>query len=151
MMMRQYVLALCLAGGVCACLAEEFATAADAEKMVHKAVKAMTPADKAKVYAEINDKKPTWVERDLYVTVYDLQGQVLAHGQNPKMVGKDLLEMKDADGKAFVKERMELAASKGKFWQEYKFTDPMTKKILPKSAYCEKADEVVVCAGIYKR
>ncbi|MDE3009772.1 MAG: cache domain-containing protein [Pseudomonadota bacterium] len=149
--MRQFLVAACLATATLHCVAEEFATAADAEKMVHKAVKALGSGDQAKVFAEINDKKPAWVERDLYVMVYDMQGKVLAHGQNPKMVGKDLLEMKDADGKAFVKERVELAAAKGKFWQEYKFTDPVTKKILPKSAYCEKANEAVVCAGIYKR
>ena len=50
-----------------------------------------------------------------------------------------------------MKERVELAKSKGKFWQDYKFTDPVTKKILPKSMYCEKLEETAVCAGIYKR
>jgi signal transduction histidine kinase len=149
--MRQYLAALCLAMVSLACSAEEFANAADAEKMVHKAVKMIAAGDKAKAYAEFTDKKPGWIDRDLYVVVYDLQGKVLAHGQNPKMVGKDLIEMKDPDGKAFVKERVELAASKGKFWQEYKFTDPVTKKVLPKSAYCEKSDDAVVCSGIYKR
>jgi len=149
--MRKFLMAACLASVALNCAAEEFASAGDAEKMVHKAVKALGAGDKAKVYEEINDKKGTWVERDLYVMVYDMQGKVLAHGQNPKMVGKELIEMKDADGKAFVKERVELASTKGKFWQEYKFTDPLTKKVLPKSAYCEKVDDAVVCAGIYKR
>ncbi|CAK0777021.1 hypothetical protein CCP4SC76_6280001 [Gammaproteobacteria bacterium] len=46
---------------------------------------------------------------------------------------------------------MDLARSKGKFWQDYKFTDPLTKKIKPKQMYCEKLDETVVCAGVYKR
>jgi len=83
--------------------------------------------------------------------VYDLNGKVLAHGQNEKQVGKELIGMKDADGKEFVKERVDLAKSKGKFWQDYKFTDPVTKKILPKSMYCEKVEETAVCAGVYKR
>lgn len=149
--MRKYLVAACLMSLALSCAADEFASAGDAEKMVHKAVKALGSGDKTKIFEEINDKKPAWVERDLYVMVYDMQGKVLAHGQNPKMVGKDLIEMKDADGKAFVKERVDLASAKGKFWQEYKFTDPVTKKVLPKSAYCEKADDAVVCAGIYKR
>ena len=54
------------------------------------------------------------------------------------------------DGKAFVKERVELAAAKGTFWQDYKFTNPTNKKIEPKSMYCEKLDDAVVCGGIYK-
>jgi signal transduction histidine kinase len=76
---------------------------------------------------------------------------VLAHGQNPKMVGKELIELLDPDGKAFVKERVELAKSKNKFWHDYKFTDPVTKKVLPKSTYCERLDSTAVCVGIYKR
>ncbi len=52
--------------------------------------------------------------------------------------------------KEFVKERMALAKTKGTFWQDYKFTDPTTKKIAPKSMYCERLDDAVVCGGIYK-
>lgn len=62
-----------------------------------------------------------------------------------------MIDLKDPDGKAFVKERVDLAKGKGKFWHDYKFTDPVSKKVLPKSAYCEKLDETVVCAGVYKR
>jgi signal transduction histidine kinase len=67
------------------------------------------------------------------------------------MVGKDFIEMKDPDGKEFVKERVAFAKSKGKFWHDYKFTDPVTKKVLPKAMYCEKLGETAVCSGIYKR
>lgn len=131
--------------------AEEFAAPQDAEKMVQKAVGHIRGQGKDKAYGEFTAKAPGWVDRDLYVVVYDLDGKVLAHGQNAKMVGKELIELKDPDGKAFVKERVDLAKAKGKFWHDYKFTDPVTKKVLPKSAYCEKLEETVVCAGVYKR
>jgi len=134
-----------------AVLAEEFATAKEAEAMVGKAISHIKSAGKEKAYADFTEKKSGWVDRDLYVTVYDLSGKVLAHGQNSKQVGKELIGLKDADGKEFIKERVDLAKSKGKFWQEYKFTDPVTKKILPKSMFCEKLEDTAVCAGIYKR
>lgn len=130
--------------------AAEFATAKEAEAMVGKAVAAIK-ANKKTAYEEITAKNAKWVDRDLYPVVYGLDGKVLAHGQNPKQVDKELIDLKDPDGKPFVKERVELAKSKGKFWQDYKFTDPLTKKALPKQMYCEKLDETVVCAGIYKR
>ena len=130
--------------------ADDFATPKQAEEMVAKAVKAVT-ADKAAAFKEITGKDKKWVDRDLYPVVYDMGGKCLAHGQNEKQVGKDLIELADADGKEFVKERVELAKSKGKFWQDYKFTDPVSKKVLPKSAYCEKAGDLIVCAGVYKR
>ena len=132
-------------------LAEEFATTKEAEAMVVKAVSHIKSAGKEKAYADFTDKKPGWVDRDLYIAVYDLNGKVLAHGQNSKQVGKELISLKDADGKEFVKERVEMAKSKGKFWHDYKFTDPVSKKILPKSMYCEKLEDTAVCAGVYKR
>lgn len=73
-----------------------------------------------------------------------------AHGANIKMVGKNLIDLKDVDGKAFVKERVELAASKGSFWQDYKFTNPENKKIEPKRMYCERYEDMAICGGVYK-
>lgn len=131
--------------------AAEFGTAKEAEAMVAKAVAHIKSAGKDKAYADFTGKKAGWVDRDLYVVVYDLNGKVLSHGQNEKQVGKELIGMQDADGKEFVKERVDMAKAKGKFWHDYKFTDPVTKKILPKSMYCEKLDDTAVCSGIYKR
>ncbi len=131
--------------------AEEFGSAKDAEAMVQKAIGHIKSAGADAAYADFTGQKPDFIKADVYVVVYSMGGKALAHGQNPKQVGKELIEFKDADGKEFIKERVELAKSKGKFWQDYKFTDPVTKKILPKSAYCEKLAESIVCAGIYKR
>lgn len=132
------------------CAEESRATRADAEKMVKKALDALKKAGKEKTFADITAPSKVFVDRDLYVVVYDLQGVALAHGQNTKQVGKNLIELKDPDGKLFIKERVDLAQSKGKFWQDYKFTDPLTKKVLPKQMYCERNDDTVVCGGVYK-
>ena len=131
-------------------MAGEYATRQEAEAMVTKAVQSIKTAGKDKAYAEFTDKASGFHDRDLYVAVYDLEGKIRAHGQNPKMVGKEMIGLKDADGKEFVKERVELAKAKGKFWHDYKFTDPLTKQVLPKSMYCERLDDTVVCGGIYK-
>ena len=130
--------------------AQDKATAAEATAMVKKGVAFIKANGKDKGAAEISNKAGQFVDRDLYLVIYALDGTVRAHGANEKMVGKNLIDLKDVDGKEFVKERMELAKSKGTFWQDYKFTDPTTKKIAPKSMYCEKLDDAVVCGGIYK-
>lgn len=152
-MMKRYVLTALLALGAvapAAHAADNYATSKEAEELVGRAVKALAASPLAAL-KEITAKDKKWVDRDLYAVVYDMSGKCLAHGQNEKQVGKDLIELADADGKEFVKERVALAKGKGKFWQDYKFTDPLTKKVLPKSAYCEKTGEMIVCAGIYKR
>ncbi|MDP3823991.1 MAG: cache domain-containing protein [Burkholderiales bacterium] len=130
--------------------ADEGATAAEATAMVKKGVGFIKAQGKDKGYAEISSKTSQFKDRDLYLVVYGLDGTVRAHGANEKMIGKNLIDLKDVDGKAFVKERVELAASKGTFWQDYKFTNPTNKKIEPKSMYCEKLEDVAVCGGIYK-
>lgn len=130
---------------------EARATKAEAEKMVKKAVEHLKKVGADVAYKDFTAPSKTFTDVDLYIVVYDLNGKCLAHGQNEKQVGKDLLGLKDPDGKAFVQERVELAKSKGKFWQDYKFTDPVTKKVLPKEMYCEKTAEVVVCGGVYKQ
>lgn len=125
------------------------ATKVEAEAMVKKGMAYIKSNGAEKAYAEFNKKGGQFSDRDLYLVVYGLDGMVLAHGSNPKMIGKNLIDLKDIDGKAFVKERVELGKTKPSFWQEYKFTNPENKKIEPKIMYCERQAETVVCGGIY--
>ena len=122
----------------------------EAVAMVRKATAFIKEQGPDKAYPEISNKAGRFVDRDLYVVVYQLDGKVLAHGSNEKFVGKDMIEAQDVDGKLYVKERVELAAKQATFWQDYKFVNPVSKKVEPKQMYCEKLDNTAVCAGIYK-
>lgn len=148
-MNKQFLIAAALAATSFGASAAN-ATAPEATAMVKKGVAFIKASGKDKGYAEISNKAGQFVSGDLYLTVYGLDGTVRAHGANEKMIGKNLIDLKDVDGKAFVKERMEMATTKVTFWQDYKFTNPVTKKIEPKSMYCEKLDDAVVCGGVYK-
>lgn len=130
--------------------AGERGTKPEAVAMVKKAVDYIKANGPDKAYAEFSSKTGAFRDRDLYVIVYDMTGKCLAHGSNPKLVGKDLIDAQDADGAYYVKQRVELAKSNQSFWQDYKFADPLTKMIEPKSTYCEKLNNTAVCAGVYK-
>lgn len=146
------ILLTCVLGlsGTALYAAEGGATKAQAEAMVKKGVEYIKTAGAEKAYADFSDRSGKFIDRDLYLVVYGLDGTVKAHGANGKMIGKNLIDLKDIDGKAFVKERVDLAKSKGTFWQQYKFTNPETKKIEPKIMYCERLGETAVCGGIYE-
>ena len=123
----------------------------EAQAMVKKGITFIKANGVDKGYATISDKAGPFIDRDLYLVVYGLDGKCLAHGANPKQIGRDLLDLTDVDGKYFVKERVALAKSKpAGFWQEYKFTNPVTKKVEPKVMYCEKLGETAVCGGVYQ-
>jgi cytochrome c len=126
------------------------ATPEEAIAMVKQGVSFIKANGAEKGQAAISDKEGQFRKDDLYLVVYGLDGTVRAHGANAKMIGKNLIDLKDIDGTPFVKERVELAKTKGTFWQDYKFTNPETKKIQPKAMYCEKLDDAVVCGGVYK-
>ncbi len=126
-------------------------TPAEAEAMVKKAVAFFNANGEQKAFAQFSDPNGKFVQGDLYIFVYDLTGKCVAHGGNPKMIGKDLIDLKDSDGKAFVKERIELAKTKGKGWQNYKFTNPVSKSIEDKTAYIEKAGNFIFGCGAYKK
>jgi cytochrome c len=130
--------------------AEDRATTKEAETLVHRAVEYLKKEGAEKAYATFSDPQGSFAFRDLYITVYDLQGKCLAHGAKKERIGKNLLEDKDADGKQFVKERIEIARKDGKGWQEYKFQNPATKQVERKVAYLERVGDVVVVCGAYK-
>ncbi len=120
--------------------------------MVQKVIAAIKADGREKTFAEINNVNGSrFRDRDLYITINDLAGKNLAHGANSRMQGKDLIDLKDADGKLFVRERIERAKSAGKGWQDYKFVNPVNKQIENKSMYFEKFEDIVINAGIYKQ
>ncbi len=139
--------ALCLFGA--SAIAATGATKDEAVAMVKKAVGAIKSNGTRKAYAEISDGGP-FVERDLYIVVYNLDGLVLAHGADDKRIGTNQIDDKDVDGKAFVRERIALAKTHQSFWQQYKFMNPVTKTVQPKDMYCERLEATVVCGGVYQ-
>src|SRR5262245_6854278 len=130
-------------------MAAEFATKEEAIAMVKKAVTLIKEQGPDNAYAEISKKGGSFHDRDLYITVIDLDAKILAHGQRQDLIGKDLIDIKDPDGKLFMKERVELARNNSAFWQNYKFMNPATKQVEPKQMYCERLNETAVCGGVY--
>ncbi|MFC5498016.1 cache domain-containing protein [Caenimonas terrae] len=141
-----------LAAGMAFAAAESAATAKEAEAMVKKGVAYIKANGKEKGYAEITNRdNKEFHDRDLYLAVHRIDGTAVAHGTNEKMVGRNFIDMKDMDGKEYIKERVELMKTKTSFWTDYKFNNPVSRKIEPKTAYCERLDDTVVCGGIYKK
>ena len=125
-------------------------TADQAKGMVDEAVAFMQANGKEKILAELNNPKGKFVKGELYVFAYDLNATVIAQPFNPKLVGKNLMEVPDADGKLFRKEIVEVAKTKGVGWVDYKYKNPENNKIEHKTTYLKKVNDMIICCGTYK-
>lgn len=145
------LLSLCtLAFSHSAVAASDKGTADEAIALVKKAVAYIKANGKEKAFAEFNNPAGSFKSRDLYVFTVEMNGVMSSHGVNPKLIGKNLLGLKDVDDKPFIKAFIDVANSKGKGWVDYKWPNPTTKAIEAKSTYIEKTDDLVVGCGIYK-
>ncbi|HSY28864.1 MAG TPA: cache domain-containing protein [Burkholderiaceae bacterium] len=132
--------------------ADSKGSADEAIAMVKGAAAYLKENGREKAFAEFaNTNNKQFHDRDLYVFVYDMNGVAVAHGNNPRMVGKNLLDMKDSDGKFIIKSFIDVANTKGKGWSDYKWPNPITKAVESKSSYVEKVDnDLIIGVGIYK-
>lgn len=123
---------------------------AKAVAMVEKGAAYMQKNGKDALLSAINSKNPEFVNEETYLTMRALDGTQLAHPTNPKLVGKNMVVLPDADGKLFRKEIIEQAQKAGKGWVDYRYNNPTTGQIEKKSTYFAKTGDVILEAGIYK-
>ncbi|MBI5584432.1 MAG: cache domain-containing protein [Deltaproteobacteria bacterium] len=121
-----------------------------AVSLVDKAAALAQAQGKEKALAEISTAKGQFDKGEIYVFAYDTQGVIVGHPKNPKLIGKNLLEVPDPDGKFFRKEIQETAKAKGTGWVDYKYTNPESKKVEQKTTYLKKVGDLIICCGIYK-
>jgi cytochrome c len=140
-----------LATSIGVAVAADSGTKDEAVAMVKKAIEYLKANGNEKAFDEFSNPKGQFVNKDLYVVVYDMTGKCLAHGANQKMIGRDLMDNKDVDGKEFVKERVEMMKTQASGWQDYKFRNPLSNQIEAKSMYIERTGELIVGCGVYKQ
>ena len=135
---------------LCINVAQAADTPADAIAMVDKGLSYIDKNGKDALIAEINKKNPDFMNGDIYLYVRGIDGIILAHPINPKLIGKNMLELPDADGKLYRKDIVNLAKTKGKGWVDYRYNNPISKEIENKSTYIFKTGDIILEAGIYK-
>lgn len=134
-------------------LAAERGTADEAIALVKKAVAYTKANGRDKAFEEFSNPKGQFVDRNLYIFVYDLKGNNLAigNGNAKRMVGKNLADMRDANGVYLIRQMIELSKTKGSGWVDYQWPNPTNNTVEAKSSYVEKLDDFFIGCGIYKQ
>lgn len=117
--------------------AQTSGTKDEAKAMVDAAVDHVKKVGPEKAFKDFTTD-PTWKKKDLYVMAYDNKGTVMGHGANEKLIGKNLIEMKDPNGVMVVAELTKMATTKGEGWVDYSWPHPQSKKLEDKSTYVRK-------------
>ena len=102
-------------------------------------------------YAAVDDPlNRDFHDGDLYPFVFTYQGVCLAHGAVPALVGKNLIGLKDPDGKYMVRIAIRLAR-RGGGWYYYKWPNPVTHEIQNKASFVKPLGKnTFVGVGIYR-
>ncbi len=128
-------------------LAAERATTEEAKAMAVKAAAHFHQVGEAAAFTDFM-KSPEWRDRDLYVFVNRNDGMTLAHGANPALVGKNTINIKDVEGKAFI---AAFVAVKDQGWVDYKWRNPQSNAVEEKSSYVVRLNnDAVLGVGAYK-
>ncbi len=123
-------------------------TPEEAKALVEKAIAFYKANGKEKALAEFSNPKGLFVKGDLYIFAYNPEGTIIAHGGDPRLVGQDFTDVKDADGKYFAREFIKIGPEGG--WVDYKWTNYVTKKVETKTTYLKRIDGVIIGCGAYK-
>jgi cytochrome c len=79
-----------------------------------------------------------------------MNGNCVAHGARPALIGKNLFDLKDQDGKYLIREMIDVAKGPGSGWVDYKWPNPLSNKIEDKTSYVEKMGDYFVGVGVYR-
>ena len=91
--------------------------------------------------------------KDAYVWIVSSDGVDIANPAFPNFKGRNQLDLKDTQGKPFIREMLEVAQTRGSGWVDYMWPKPGESVSTQKSTYVSKATIgttwVMVGSGVY--
>ena len=100
-----------------------------------------------------HDRTGPFIAKDAYIFVFDPKGADLVNPGFPNLEGRNLLDLKDTQGKPLIREMFKVVENSGSGWVDYMWPKPGDSVSTQKSAYVSKAkmgDQwVLVGSGVY--
>ena len=126
-------------------------TAEEAQRLAERGVAHIREVGRDQAFADFSRPDGGFVDGELYIFCQDVSGVVVAHGGNPKLVGRNMADVRGPDGRLANAEINALGLTQGAGWLEFRWPNPATKRIELKAAYVLKVDDHTVCgSGYYK-
>jgi signal transduction histidine kinase len=124
---------------------------AAAVSLTGRAVAHFRAVGRQRALAEFSDRSGAFVAGEAYVFCHAADGTVIAHGGNPALVGRNMMNARDPDGRRPTENLNRIALTEGAGWFEFRWPNPVTKRIQDRVAYILKVDDDTVCGSGYVR
>ena len=123
------------------------------ESAVNEAVEVLLNEGKEAAFARFNNKADKFIFLNSYIFIKTMEGVEVLNPFSPQLIGKNIIDKQDADGKFFVKEELEILQTQESCWMDYMWPKPGVEEASPKISYVKKAEvereTLVVGAGYY--
>lgn len=122
----------------------------EAGALLEKATAAVKQDAKA-AFARFNDINGGYTMDDLYVFVVSIDDMVMrANGASPRLVGRNVSDLRDVDGKRIFGQSMATVKTKGNAELRYTWRNPVTRRAETKITYLERVGNYAVGVGYYQ-
>jgi len=99
------------------------------------------------------DETSPFLAKDAYIFVVKTDGTMLVNPAFPNLEGKNLIQVKDTQGKALIRDMIQVAQMSGSGWVDYMWPKPGESVSTQKSTYVSTAqlgdETVIVGCGVY--
>lgn len=128
----------------------ERSDAKQATALLARAVDYLQKNGPEKSFGVFNDRKGTFVSEEYYVFTVGLDGVLHASGGASRgLVGLNVLDLRDAAGKPFIRDMLELAKNNEAGVIEYRWLNQADNRIENKTSQFRKVGNYIVCVGYY--
>ena len=127
------------------------ASADEAHALVTRAVAHIKAQGRDLAFTDFHDPAGPFIDRDLYIFIFDRNGLTTVFGPRPELVGQPASAVPGLDARLFL-DRAWAAADGGGNWIQYDVVNPSTKVVTPKESYIVPLGktEFIGC-GAYRR
>lgn len=125
------------------------ASLAEAEALADRAADLLGRIGPERALPAFMDPAGGFIDRDLYVFVLDLDGNLWANGAFPQAIGSNALSARDSHGRPYVADMIRVAERDGRGWVAYEWVNPCTGTMSPKVSFIRRVGSFVIGVGAY--
>jgi len=115
-------------------------TADQARQLVFDAMRHLRNVGYAQAVRDFHDLKAGFIDRDMYIFIFDRAGFYVVHGSMPEKDGSDLRAIAGLDAQKLVDDAWDVCDREQGGWVNYTITNPVTHDVQAKTSYVVPLD-----------